>query len=148
MSEPAINVVSVGFVSLDYLMSCPFEHLHVKELQIESLHDKVLNWAQTSISSRFLFRQPRMASAIASLTAGLTPQQLEVVKDQNHDSDVYAYAAVFSILAILAVIVRVTSRHMKKVAIGIDDVLVFVALVSIPTPLGLKIKYISSQNKS
>ena len=80
-----------------------------------------------------------MASAIASLTAGLTPQQLEVVKDQNHDSEVYAYAAVFSILAILAVIVRVTSRHMKKVAIGIDDALVFVALVSIPTPLGLKI---------
>ena len=89
-----------------------------------------------------------MASAIASLTAGLTPQQLEVLKDENHNSKVYAYAAVFSILAILAVIVRVTSRHMKNVAIEIDDVLVFVALVSIPRPLGLKIKYISSQNKS
>ena len=83
-----------------------------------------------------------MASAIASLTAGLTPQQLEVLKHQNHDTEVYAYAVVFSILAILAVIVRVTSRHMKKVAVGIDDVLVFIALVSIPTLLGLKDWYV------
>ena len=83
-----------------------------------------------------------MASAIASLTAGLTPQQLELLEKQNHDTEVYALAAVFSILAILAVIVRVTSRHMKKVAVGIDDVLVFIALVSIPTPLGLKNEYI------
>ena len=77
-----------------------------------------------------------MASAITSLTAGLTPQQIEVLKDQNHDTEVYACAAIFSILAILAVTVRVTSRHMKKVAIGIDDVLVFAALVSIPRTLG------------
>ena len=83
-----------------------------------------------------------MASAIASLTAGLTPQQVEVLKDQNHDTEVYAYVAVFSILAILAVTVRVTSRHMKKVAVGIDDVLVFTALVSIPRPLGLNNKHI------
>ena len=76
-----------------------------------------------------------MASAIASLTAGLTPEQIEVLENQNHDTEVYALAAVFSILAILAVIVRVTSRHMKKVAVGIDDVLVFIALVSIPMPL-------------
>lgn len=82
-----------------------------------------------------------MASAITSLTAGLTPQQLEVLKDQNHDTEVYAYAAVFSVLAILAVMVRVTSRHMKKVAVGIDDVLVFIALVSIPTPLSLSNKH-------
>ena len=77
-----------------------------------------------------------MASAITSLTAGLTPQQIEVLKDQNHDTEVYACAAIFSILAILAVTVRVTSRHMKKVAIGIDDVLVFAALVSIRRTLG------------
>ena len=83
-----------------------------------------------------------MASAIASLTAGLTPQQLEVLEDQNHDTEVYVLAAVFSILAIFAVIVRVTSRHMKKVAVGIDDVLVFIALASIPTPLGLDTKYV------
>ena len=83
-----------------------------------------------------------MASAITSLTAGLTPQQIEDLKDQNHDTEVYAYAAVFSVLAIFAVIVRVTSRHMKKVAVGIDDVLVFVALVSTSTPLGLNNKHI------
>ena len=83
-----------------------------------------------------------MASAIASLTAGLTPQQLEVLEDQNHDTEVYVLATVFSILAIFAVIVRVTSRHMKKVAVGIDDVLVFIALVSIPTPMGLETEYI------
>ena len=81
-----------------------------------------------------------MASAITSLTAGLTPQQIEVLKDQNHDTEVYAYAAVFSVLAIFAVIVRVTSRHMKKVAVGIDDVLVFIALLSIRTPLSLNNK--------
>ena len=85
-----------------------------------------------------------MASAIATLTSGLTPQQLEVLEDQNHDTEVYGFAAVFSSLAIFAVIVRVTSRHMKKVAVGIDDVLVFIALVSVSTPLDLNTKYIIS----
>ena len=89
-----------------------------------------------------------MASSIASLTAGLTPEQLEVLQNQNHDAEVYALAAIFSILAIFAVIVRVTSRHMKKFAVGIDDVLVFIVLVSFPTPLDLN-RYLSfSHNKS
>lgn len=70
-----------------------------------------------------------MASA-ASLTAGLSPEQLLVLKDQNHDAEVYICAVVFTVLAILAVLVRVTSRHMKNVAVGIDDVLVILALVS------------------
>ena len=73
-----------------------------------------------------------MASVIASLIAGLTPQQLDLLKDQNHGIEVYTCAAVFSILAVLAVIVRVTSRHMKKVAVGIDDVLVVIAMVITP----------------
>ena len=119
------------------LLTCPFEHFHIEEFQ-----GKVLSWVQKSISLNSPFRQPRMASAIASLTAGLTPQQLEVLEDQNHDTEVYVLATVFSILAIFAVIVRVTSRHMKKVAVGIDDVLVFIALVSIPTPMGLETEYI------
>ena len=89
-----------------------------------------------------------MASAVASLTAGLTPEQLEVLENQNHDTEVYALAAVFSVLAIFAVIVRVTSRHMKKVAVGIDDVLVFVALVSFLRPLSLNRKVLFSHNKS
>lgn len=70
-----------------------------------------------------------MASAIASLVAGLSPEQILQEKDQNHDSEVYACAVVFTVLAIFAVLVRVTSRHMKKVAVGIDDYLVIIALV-------------------
>ncbi len=70
-----------------------------------------------------------MASAVAQLTAGLTPAQLLVLQDQNHDAEVYTYAIVFSVLTIFAVVVRVTSRHMKSVAVGIDDVLVMIALV-------------------
>lgn len=70
------------------------------------------------------------SAALAQLTAGLTPQQLAELKDQNHDAEVYTCAAVFSALAIIAVILRVTSRHMKKVAFGIDDALITAALVS------------------
>lgn len=68
-------------------------------------------------------------ASIASLTAGLSPEQLLVLKDQNHDLQVYIYATVFTILTIMAVVVRVTSRHMKNVAVGVDDVLVILALV-------------------
>ncbi len=71
-----------------------------------------------------------MASALAQLTAGLTPEELLLLKDQNHDTEVYACAIVFTILTFIAVFVRVTSRHMKKVAFGIEDVLVILALVS------------------
>lgn len=69
-----------------------------------------------------------MASA-ASLTAGLSPEQLLALKDQNHDAEVYICAVVFTVLAIMAVVVRVTSRHMKNVAVGVDDILVILALV-------------------
>ena len=85
-----------------------------------------------------------MASAIAPLTTGLTPQQVKVLKDQNHDTEVYAYAAVFSSLAIFAVIVRVTSRQMKKVAVGIDDVLGVRCPSKHSIPQSLKNKYINS----
>ena len=71
-------------------------------------------------------------ASLASLTAGLSPEQLVLLKDQNHDVQVYTYAIVFTILTIIAVIVRVTSRHMKKVAVGIDDVLIILALVEKP----------------
>lgn len=70
-----------------------------------------------------------MSAALAQLTAGLTPQQLLQLKDENHDAEVYTCAAVFSALAIIAVILRVTSRHMKKVAFGVDDALITAALV-------------------
>lgn len=68
-------------------------------------------------------------ASIASLTAGLSPEQLLILKDQNHDVQVYVYATVFTILTIIAVVVRVTSRHMENVAVGVDDVLVILALV-------------------
>ena len=70
-----------------------------------------------------------MASAIASLTVGLTPQQIRLLQGENHDVEVYACAIVFSVLAVLAVIIRVTSRNMKNVAFGIDDALIMTALV-------------------
>lgn len=71
-------------------------------------------------------------AAVASLTAGLSPEQLLLVKDQNHDVQVYTCAIVFTILTIIAVVVRVTSRNMKNVAVGIDDVLIILALVGKP----------------
>jgi hypothetical protein len=89
-----------------------------------------------------------MASVIASLIAGLTPQQLDLLKDQNHDTEVYTRAAVFSILAIFAVTVRVTSRHMKKVAVGIDDVLVIIAMVIAPTSPPSSVRCLVHQNNS
>ncbi|MCJ1403436.1 hypothetical protein MMC11_006659 [Xylographa trunciseda] len=70
-----------------------------------------------------------MSSSIASLTAGLTPQQILALQGQNHDVEVYTCAIVFSVLSILAVAMRVTSRHMKRFALEIDDVLVMFALV-------------------
>ena len=68
-------------------------------------------------------------ASVASLTADLSPEQLLLLKDENHDTQVYAWAIVFTILTIIATVMRVTSRHMKKVAVGIDDVLIILALV-------------------
>ena len=68
-------------------------------------------------------------ASIASQIAGLTPEQLLVLKNENHDVKVYTYAVVFIVLTILAVLVRVTSRQMKDVAFGIDDGLIVLALV-------------------
>ena len=70
-----------------------------------------------------------MDSAIVSLTAGLTPDQLHTLGKQDHNVEIYTCSIVFSVLAVLAVAVRVTSRHMKKVAIGVDDILIMAALV-------------------
>ncbi|MCJ1279146.1 hypothetical protein MMC21_006970 [Puttea exsequens] len=69
------------------------------------------------------------AGALASLTKGFTPEQLLMMKDQNHDAEVYTVSVIFSVLAILAVAVRVSSRHMKSVAFGIDDALVVIAMI-------------------
>ena len=71
-------------------------------------------------------------ASIASLTAALSPEQLLLLRDENHDTQVYVVATVFTILTIIATVMRVTSRHMKKVAVGIDDVLIIFALVRKP----------------
>ena len=71
-------------------------------------------------------------ASVASLTVGLSPEQLILLKDENHDTQVYTYATVFTALTIIAVLMRVTSRHMKSVAVGIDDVLIVLALVGKP----------------
>lgn len=70
-----------------------------------------------------------MASKIASLTEGLSPQEIAQERTENHDGPMYVCAVVFTVLAIFSVVVRVTSRHMKKVAVGLDDYLVIFALV-------------------
>ena len=71
-------------------------------------------------------------TSVASLTAGLTPEQLLILEDENHDTQVYVYATVFTVLTIVATVLRVTSRHMKNVAFGIDDGLIIFALVTKP----------------
>ena len=67
---------------------------------------------------------------VAALTAGHTPEQLAAMRDDNHDVEVYTVAIVFSLLAVAAVGLRVTSRHLKSGAVvGVDDALVIAALV-------------------
>lgn len=75
-----------------------------------------------------------MSSGIVPLPPGLSQKEAISLKDQNHDTEVYTCAVVFSALATLAVAIRVTSRHMKKVAIGTDDVLIVAALVCTSNP--------------
>ncbi len=89
-----------------------------------------------------------MTSAISSLTAGLTPAQILTLKGQNHDTEIFTCAAVFSALALFAVVVRVTSKHMKSVTVGIDDVMVVVALVIIASLLFPNIRPARSQIKA
>ena len=68
---------------------------------------------------------------MASLPPGVTPEEIRLLKqkDENHDVEVYTIVAVFTALAISATVLRLTSRHMKKVAVGIDDVLILIGLV-------------------
>ncbi|KAL9051640.1 MAG: hypothetical protein Q9206_004628 [Seirophora lacunosa] len=66
---------------------------------------------------------------MASGPADMTPQQYAVLEAENHDAEILSVVIVFSILAVLATLLRVTSRHMKKVAVGADDVLIVVGLV-------------------
>ena len=49
--------------------------------------------------------------------------------DANHDAQLLTVIIVFTLLAIAAVILRLISRRLKKVAVGIDDMLVVFGLV-------------------
>ncbi|KAL8961375.1 MAG: hypothetical protein Q9193_002066 [Seirophora villosa] len=66
---------------------------------------------------------------MASGPADMTPQQYAVLEAENHDAEIFSVVIVFTILAVLATLLRVTSRHMKKVAVGADDVLIVAGLV-------------------
>ncbi|KAI4086369.1 MAG: hypothetical protein LQ344_007594 [Seirophora lacunosa] len=66
---------------------------------------------------------------MASGPADMTPQHYAVLEAENHDAEILSVVIVFTILAVLATLLRVTSRHMKKVAVGADDVLIVVGLV-------------------
>ena len=72
-----------------------------------------------------------MSSSTASITAGLTPERIAALDGQSHDLGVYTYATIFSALSILAVAMRLTSKHMKKLTFDIDDLLIVFALVHI-----------------
>lgn len=47
----------------------------------------------------------------------------------NHDAEIISILVVFTVLALIAYVLRVMSRRMKRVPIGIDDVLLTIALV-------------------
>lgn len=71
-------------------------------------------------------------ASLASLPAGMSLRQLLLLKDENHDTQVYVYAILFTILTIITTDMRVTARHLKKVAVGIDSVLIILSLVGYP----------------
>lgn len=65
-----------------------------------------------------------------SATLGrITPEELDILRNENHDAEVITIVAVFTTLALIATILRLTSRHLKQVAVGIDDLLIIVGLI-------------------
>ena len=50
-------------------------------------------------------------------------------QNQNHDAEVITVAVVFSVLSICAVLLRLTSRHMKNATVEIDDLMIVFALM-------------------
>ncbi|KAL8696782.1 MAG: hypothetical protein Q9201_007480 [Fulgogasparrea decipioides] len=62
------------------------------------------------------------------LTAKYTPAQLAALRGQNHDYQIFVYVIIFTLLAVLATVVRIWCRHVRK-SIGLDDGLVIFAMV-------------------
>ena len=66
---------------------------------------------------------------IASAGEDITPEERERMQDENYDIMYYTVSAVLSALSILAVMMRTSSRHLKKKAVGIDDLLIALSTV-------------------
>lgn len=54
------------------------------------------------------------------LAANYSPAQLPALRSQNHDHQIFVYVIIFTVLAVLASVVRVWCRHLKK-SVGFDD---------------------------
>lgn len=49
--------------------------------------------------------------------------------EANHDAKILAVIIVLTILSVVATVLRVISRRIKKTKLGVEDYMVFVALV-------------------
>lgn len=68
---------------------------------------------------------------MALSTTTPSPAQIAILETENNDKKIYVYVIIFTVLAVFATAIRVTSRHTKKKAlIGLDDILVMAALVT------------------
>ena len=62
------------------------------------------------------------------LTAQYTATQIAALEKQNHDSQVYVYVVIFTVLAVSATTVRLWCRQTRK-SFGFDDALIILAMV-------------------
>ena len=69
-----------------------------------------------------------------SFIVDLSQDELMRTRSDNHDVEIYTVSAVFSVLAIVTVVARVMSRHLKSSAVGVEDALVIAALVCLHSP--------------
>lgn len=59
----------------------------------------------------------------------ITPELYAVLKAEKHDAEILPVVIGFATLPVVATVLRVTSRHMKNVALGVDDVLILIGMV-------------------
>lgn len=58
-----------------------------------------------------------------------TPEEIKILQKENHDVEVITIVVIFTLLSVITTVLRLTSRHMKKTAVGIDDFLIIIGLV-------------------
>lgn len=68
---------------------------------------------------------------MAPSTATPSPAEIALLERQTNDTKIFVFVIIFTVLAVSATTIRVTSRYAKKALIGLDDILVIVALVII-----------------